>query len=99
MNTDTLSVVVNNCSMGIENNVASDINLYPNPNNGQFTIRGLSEGAIVRLFNELGMHVLDLNETNSVVSVSMVNMNNGMYVVRIFTKDGSFVSQHKVLKQ
>ncbi len=73
------------------------INLYPNPNNGLIKISGNSISEVI-IVDVLGKVVYsekynDLNEVN----LNIDNLNNGMYLATIYSKDGSSNSQ-KIIK-
>ena len=78
---------------------AVSVGIYPNPNNGVFTVslNKFSEGLVVEVFNALGQLVLkhtlkSLNDT-----VSLVNEANGIYNLRI-TDSGNLVYKTKISK-
>ena len=81
MNTDAITIVVNSCSSDIASNrITSTITLFPNPNNGSFTIKGTKELLDLRIFNELGQVVQSVSltqETNYEVILS--GLNKGIY--------------------
>lgn len=80
--TATTQVKVSNC-LGISQYGASTIELeiYPNPNNGEFTISAPTELQL-KLINELGQTILllDLNQQND-HKVSVKNIANGIYFI------------------
>jgi hypothetical protein len=76
-----------------------DISLYPNPNSGEFTIKGLQSGMVIECYNILGQIIYSStsgNEDSQEFNISQ--QPNGIYLVRIMSKDGTFVVQKKVVK-
>ncbi|MSQ79468.1 MAG: T9SS type A sorting domain-containing protein [Flavobacteriaceae bacterium] len=61
--------------------VMSDLRLYPNPNNGEFTIQSGSKGSYT-LINELGqaMQTIQLTDANK-HSVNIGNLSAGVYFI------------------
>lgn len=99
----------NNCSQivcvhiknitGIENiNNASDINIYPDPNNGSFTITGVIAGQVIELYNDLGQKLSSSIAANNTMYFNISGKADGIYMVRILNKDGSLVKEQKLLK-
>ena len=91
--TTTVQVKTSTCPgyVEFEKNAQSLIQIFPNPNNGQFTVTG-SEKAILILVNQLGQQVrkVELNEANN-FSSEVNNLNNGIY----FISNGK--SNHKII--
>jgi hypothetical protein len=82
-------------------NNSSDIDIYPDPNNGQFTIQWLVGGEqwSVEIYNILGEKIYSsFNIQNPTFNVNLSNQPNGMYLIRILNKDGSLVEQKKIVK-
>jgi hypothetical protein len=71
----------------ITNDLAGGINVYPNPNNGQFNIeipKTNDELIQVTFYNVLGSQVLSLQaQTGQILSMDMSNLKAGSYVVQI----------------
>ena len=72
INTVGIDVVIKNNNQFI---------VYPNPNNGVFTIQSTSEG-VYSLVNELGqtVQIIKLNATNT-YTVNIENLSNGIYFI------------------
>jgi len=77
---------------------ASSIQIYPDPNNGNFTISGLMNGQIVELYNYLGQMMEITAANNSTLHFNISDKTDGIYLIRILNKDGSLVAQKKILK-
>lgn len=76
-------------------------NLFPNPNNGNFTISltGVSEKAQITVYNILGEQVYhsSLQATNTQIDLS--NKAEGLYLYRVLTETGTLVSEGKFAVQ
>jgi len=70
----------------------ADINLYPNPTQGEVTIEaeGLSQ---VRIVNMYGQTVYNAKVENDQVRIDLSNMAKGIYVMHIGTEKGEAVKQ------
>jgi hypothetical protein len=75
-----------------------NINLYPNPNTGQFTISGLDKGMIIELYDYLGRRISSSIASETTARLNIADQPNGLYLVRILAKDGTLVTQKKVVK-
>jgi hypothetical protein len=79
--TDT-SACVNITTTGIDNKVsANQLNVYPNPNNGAFTMHSTMAGNY-SITNELGQTIksIQLNAANN-YSINIENLQNGIYFI------------------
>jgi hypothetical protein len=77
------------------------ISLYPNPNNGQFTIQSsvVSDQLSVEIYNMLGQKVYSQSTMHQPqFSINIADQPNGVYLIRILDKDGNLVSRKKVVK-
>ncbi len=78
---------------------STDINLFPNPTNGQFTLIGLQPGMTVEMYDYTGRKMSSQIAINgSPLAVNISTMPNGIYLIRIMDKSGILVSQKKVVK-
>ncbi len=75
-----------------------DINLYPNPNRGQFTIAGVSSGMLIEVYDYTGRKISSITTNNETIQLNISNRSNGVYLIRIIDKDGNLVSQKMVVK-
>ena len=92
MNSDTVSIIVNNCTTGIEqpSNNDNQISVYPNPNNGNFVIEISNKMSNVRyiLYDINGREIL--NQTiNGKINVDASSLINGVYNLTIISDKGS----------
>jgi hypothetical protein len=68
--------------------VEPEINIYPNPNNGSFTIEFLKEEETtttktITVLNIYGIAILEQQTTNSAVTIDITDQSKGIYYVRI----------------
>jgi uncharacterized repeat protein (TIGR03803 family) len=91
-----------NCPTGINEvqNNKTVIQIFPNPNNGQFTIQlakshQLIANSSVEVYNMLGekIHTAKLNSTSTQINLS--NNASGIYLYRVLTETGNLVSEGK----
>ncbi len=75
-----------------------DINLYPNPNTGQFTISGLDQGMTVEVYDYTGRRISTITASDITMHLNIAEQPNGIYLVRITDKNGTIVTQKKVIK-
>ena len=89
-----------------------NITLYPNPNNGQFTVsiknyarpneslgRELGITNSVEIYNMLGQKVYSqFNNQTPIFNINITSQPNGIYLIRILDKDGQVVTQKKIVK-
>ena len=101
VNKDTLSVVVIACTTDISrlegNN--SQVLLYPNPNNGSFTISidNLTINATLEIYNGIGQLVYS-QAMNKEFETINTNLMNGFYTVKIQNGQGNTI-KHIVIAQ
>jgi large repetitive protein len=79
-------------------NNSSSLNIYPDPNNGFFTIDGLTEGQVIEVYNYLGQSISNTVANNETMHFDISTHSNGIYLVRILTREGILVTQKKIVK-
>ena len=78
-------------STGISIGQAENIQVYPNPTNGQLFLKG-TENAEIKIFNTLGNEVASYeNFTGTVIDMS--NFRNGIYFISIAFDDSTVVNK------
>jgi len=83
------------CTVGVDNISQTEVNIFPNPSNGIFTISGLPMGALcIDIYNVLGEIVYSKNSTQTVSNIDISNSPKGMYFVKI--SDGMKVHTTKI---
>jgi hypothetical protein len=65
----------------------NNIRIFPNPSHGIFNIEGINESVDVTIYNAFGEQVIT-NEMNLPQKLDLSSQPNGVYFIRIFTKDG-----------
>lgn len=100
---DETSIIFKNC-IGIEEYEASKIVLMPNPNNGNFSldVSAISRSIdYIAIYNSLGAKVSDVDFQNGNERIEVrkkVDLQKGMYMLRIITKDGMLMHKPFIVK-
>jgi hypothetical protein len=81
--------------VGINDISTSDVNIYPNPNNGQFIINGI-EDASVDVYSITGKIITKQLSTNGFINIE--NISNGVYFIKITTEEGIVTKRFTVSK-
>ena len=76
---------------------ANEIQLYPNPTNGDINISGLKNGYRVQVYNSVGAIVRDIDVQNNVERISLTNHPSGMYMV-VIRNESKIVGRFKALR-
>lgn len=76
------------------NKASFDVNIYPNPSNGNFelTFEDRSQIYTIEVYTTIGQKVLEINNIQS-GSIGINNLNSGVYLVKINHNDESLVKQ------
>ncbi|MGZ4094135.1 MAG: LamG-like jellyroll fold domain-containing protein [Bacteroidia bacterium] len=81
VNTATISVAVNTCGTGIKGMNQTSLSVYPNPNNGTFSISSETEIGAVQIFNALGAEVYKTTVRDNQALIDLGNQPSGIYYV------------------
>lgn len=104
--TDTDGVIFKFKDSAITNSINNlktsigEITLFPNPNNGQFTIQSSMESGklSVEIYNMLGEKVYSqFNIQNPAFSIDLSSQPNGIYLYRVSSTDESLVGEGKLI--
>jgi Secretion system C-terminal sorting domain len=97
---DSNGCEIANCSVGIEDNEINEdgITVYPNPNNGLFTIELMDvENTTIEIYNIAGQLVLQKKSTRNLTKINLTKHSKGMYFVKV--KTGNKTTTRKVVYQ
>ena len=86
--------IIDNYTVGLEENNALNVELYPNPVNNVLTVKGDSI-VKVAIFNALGQEIVAVENRNE---IDVTSLNNGLYFVRVTDVNGN-VSVNKIVKE
>jgi hypothetical protein len=73
-----------------------DVLIYPNPNTGIVRIESEKEIGEVKIYANNGVLIRDISKSMHQLDIS--DLSNGMYVVRIFDRNGMAIAVEKILK-
>ncbi|MBR5781216.1 MAG: agmatine deiminase family protein [Bacteroidales bacterium] len=86
--------IIDNYTVGLEENNALNVELYPNPVNNLLTVKG-DNIVKVAIFNALGQEVVAVENRNE---IDVTSLNNGFYFVRVTDVNGN-VYVNKIVKE
>jgi len=78
--------------------ISDEVTIYPVPTTGSFIISGISPGQTIELYNYLGQKVLSATNHQPLANFDISNQANGIYLIRLINKDGSIVTEKKIVK-
>ena len=79
---NTVCVTVTRQTVAVEENLAEEISVYPNPANDMFTVAN-AEGATIVVVNSLGQVVASIENAASNQTIDASNFANGTYFVKV----------------
>ena len=89
-------LIVSDATLGLDDTIASDFKLYPNPSKGILNIqRNTTDSISVRIYDILGKEVLTADRISNSIDIS--NLKNGMFLVKIATNNRSI--SKKIIKE
>jgi hypothetical protein len=77
---------------------ANDIQLYPNPTNGEINVSGLKAGYRIQVYNSVGAAVNDINVQSNIERISLRNQPAGMYMI-VVSDNSKLLGRYKAMKQ
>jgi len=93
------------CTLGVPtiNNPKPQVAVYPNPNNGTFTlsVSNINAACNVEIYNILGEKVYDatLNQVQGDNTIDINSQSNGIYLYRVLKQDGGLIGSGKLVIQ
>lgn len=98
--TSIITQSVTTCLLTQEITSNNNIIVFPNPNDGEFTVRftKLTENVRIEVFNTLGQLVLREKVSNINTVINIGKMANGIYHLKVF-EGSSILKEEKILKQ
>lgn len=97
---DNLSLKETVISTAITHLDAEKVNIYPNPNNGNFFIKlgsAFKSNVTIEVFNMMGKKVFETNSSDQKTEVDLRAMKRGIYFIRVM--DGENIYSQKIIKQ
>lgn len=82
--------------LGVEDNEVENLSVYPNPTTGMLYVNAPAPVREVQIFNLQGQLVR--SESGDVHEISMFDLSDGLYVVKVFAENGTVTTQ-KIVKQ
>ncbi len=70
----------------------SNIGIYPNPANEQVTLTGLTGNETISIYDIAGRKLKQVKSNNTDMTISLGNLNTGVYQVHIIATDGTTVT-------
>src|SRR5690606_25809576 len=84
-NSSIATIVVSDCvGIGELKSESLDLKIYPNPNNGNFTVE-VAENTRIIVMNSLGQVIHEGTTSTDKTEVSIAEMANGIYFVRVIS--------------
>jgi len=77
---------------------AAGISIYPEPNNGRFIIDGLVPEQVIELYDYNGQRLNSLAVVSATMNFNISDKPDGIYLLRVLSRDGSLVGQQRALK-
>ncbi len=77
---------------------SNEVNIYPSPSIGLFTISGVSQGQVIELYNNFGQKLTTTVVNYTCMHLDISNQPEGIYLIRIQNKNGDVIATKKILK-
>lgn len=100
-NTFAITQSVSACTSINESEInSSTINVFPNPNNGEFNVNlnSISENTIIEVYNAIGQLIVKQKANRLTNSLNLKNEVNGIYTIRII-ENGEVIQKTNIIKQ
>ena len=89
------SIVLDHTGIGTSD---KGLRVYPNPSTGQFYVEGAEPGSRIRVYNQVGVALLDITVFSGTEAISLDDQPNGFYFITI-ENGGEALNHYKVIKQ
>ena len=76
----------------------SNISIYPNPNNGNFTIEGTDRNVDLTVFNPLGEKITEQKITSRKTEIQLDNLTNGIYFIQLSSEEETITQMISINK-
>ncbi len=87
---NNLSILKSGNNLTSNNNTDKQLNIFPNPNNGKFTIEGISEFTFLQLYNLNGKIVYaSILENIEKKYICLENLPQGIYILKLYNKENT----------
>ncbi len=73
--------------------LAAEINIYPNPNNGVFTLEGAEKNSNIEISDISGHIVYQMNLSSSKTNLDLSYLSKGIYLITIHSSKGTIVKK------
>jgi hypothetical protein len=83
--------------VSLNSNLLENIEIYPNPSNGQIHVKNAPDGSTIEITDMLGKVVLAKNLNSSVESINLSNQPDGVYFYTIKSADGVSSSTKRIV--
>jgi Secretion system C-terminal sorting domain/SprB repeat len=77
---------------------SAHVTVYPNPSTGQFTIAGVDKDMIIEIYDYTGKIIRTVSATDNTMQLNIATQPNGIYLIRILSKNGTLIDQKKLVK-
>jgi hypothetical protein len=88
-----------NCSVGVDEVTEAllNVNLYPNPSNGEVTVSGAKTGSQLKIVDILGQELKTFTLHNKEEKLALGNMPNGVYFCTVILPNGEALPAKKLV--
>jgi hypothetical protein len=83
---------------GVETEVYDQVQLYPNPTNGDLNVSGVKEGSRIRVYNSVGAIISDIKVHSNIEIISLDNQPAGMYMI-VISDNEKMIGRYKALRK
>lgn len=90
-------IVINTTAVGINGVSENAVAVYPNPANSTLTIANV-ENATITIYNVIGEVVKTINNASAINEISLANIAEGSYIVRIVKENNVITKKINVVK-